>query len=141
MPEDFVMLLSRRRHFIGEVIAGRYKLVERLGVGAMGQVFAAENLAIGRRVAVKVLKAELLADADFRKRFQREAEAIAAIDHRNVVRFLDLVVGDPVFLVMEYLTGPTLASLLKRERRLDPVRAINIATRLCWGLDAAHRAG
>jgi tRNA A-37 threonylcarbamoyl transferase component Bud32 len=141
LPEDFVKFLSRRPHFIGDVIHDRYKLVEHLGDGAMGQVFAAENLTIGRRVAVKVVKAELLADAQFRARFQREAEAIAAIDHRNVVRFLDLVIGDPVFLVMEFVRGPTLASVLRRHGRLDPIRAINIAARLCWGLDAAHRAG
>src|SRR5262249_29868424 len=122
-------------------IAGRYQLVEALGDGAMGQVFIGENLAIHRRVAIKVLKAELLANPSFRKRFQHEAEAIAAIDHRKVGRFFDLIVADPTFLVMEYVRGPTLAEVIKKEKRLEPVRAINIATRLCWGLAAAHEAG
>ena len=90
----------------------------------MGQVFVAENLTIGSRVAIKVLKPELLADASLRQRFQQEAEAIAAIDHPNVVRLLDLVVGDPTFLVMEYLLGPTLSGVLKEETRTAAVRLI-----------------
>jgi len=141
LPEDFAALLSRQPLQTGDIIAQRYRLVKPLGGGAMGQVFVAENLSIGRRVAVKLLRAELLVQPAFRKRFQREAEAIAAIEHRNVVRFFDLLVGDPTFLVMEYVSGPTLAEVLRREQRLDPIRAINIAIRLCWALDAAHKAG
>ncbi len=141
LPEGFFNMLSRRPLFIGDVISARYKLVEALGDGGMGQVFVAENLAIGRRVAVKLLKAELLADPHFRMRFQHEAQAIAAIEHRNVARFLDLIVGDPTFLVMEYVPGPTLAEVLQREKRLDQQRAVRLAARLCWGLEAAHRAG
>jgi serine/threonine-protein kinase len=141
LPDGFSKLLSRRSLSIGDVIADRYKLQQSLGYGGMGQVFVAENLAIGRRVAIKVLKPELLADAHFRTRFQYEAQAIASIEHRNVARFLDLVVGDPTFLVMEYVVGPTLAEALTKEKRFDVARAVHLATRLCWGLDAVHRAG
>jgi serine/threonine-protein kinase len=140
LSEDFLRFLSRRPHQIGDVIANRYRLLETLGNGAMGQVFVAENVSIGRRVALKMLKPELLADAQFRRRFQQEAEAIAAIEHRNVARFLDLVVGDPTFLVMEFVPGPTLAQVL-RQGKLEPQRAVQIALRLCWALDAAHAAG
>ena len=140
LPQDFLQVLSRRPLLPGDVIASRYKLVETLGNGAMGQVFVGEIQSIGRRVAIKVLKPELLVDAQFRRRFQQEAEAVAAIEHRNVARFFDLVVGDPTFLVMEYVPGPTLAAEL-RKGPLDPVRAINIVRRLCWALAAAHRAG
>jgi tRNA A-37 threonylcarbamoyl transferase component Bud32 len=140
LPQDFLQVLSRRPLLSGDVIAGRYKLIETLGNGAMGQVFVGEIQSIGRRVAIKVLKPELLVDAQFRRRFQQEAEAVAAIEHRNVARFFDLVVGDPTFLVMEYVPGPTLAAALKKGP-LGPVRAINIVRRLCWALEAAHRAG
>ena len=140
LSEEFLQFLSRRPQQAGDVVAGRYRLIETLGNGAMGQVFVAENVSIGRRVAVKVLKAELLADPQFRRRFQQEAEACAAIEHRNVARFFDLVVGDPTFLVMEFVPGPTLAEVLKKGR-IEPVRALNIGRRLCWALDAAHRAG
>jgi tRNA A-37 threonylcarbamoyl transferase component Bud32 len=140
LPQDFLQVLSRRPLLPGDVIASRYKLQETLGNGAMGQVFIGEILSIGRRVAIKVLKPELLVDAQFRRRFQQEAEAVAAIEHRNVARFFDLVVGDPTFLVMEYVPGPTLAAVLEKGK-LEPVRAINIVRRLCWALEAAHRAG
>jgi tRNA A-37 threonylcarbamoyl transferase component Bud32 len=115
--------------------------VQTLGDGAMGQVFVAENLAIGQKVALKVLKQELLADATFRMRFQQEAEAIAAVEHRNVARFLDLVVGDPTFIVMEYVKGPTLAQVIRDKKRLPAIDAMYIAERLCWALEAAHQRG
>jgi serine/threonine-protein kinase len=140
LTDEFAAFLARKPVLVGDVIANRYRLLESLGAGAMGEVFIAENLSIGRRVAVKVLRSELLMDAQFRDRFQHEAEAIAAIDHRNVVRFLDLIVGDPTFLVMEYAQGPTLGAELAGGP-LEPVRAVNIAMRLAWALDAAHRAG
>jgi len=141
LPEALVKLLQSKPLFVGDVIAGRYKLVQTLGDGAMGQVFVAENLAIGQKVALKVLKQELLADATFRMRFQQEAEAIAAVEHRNVARFLDLVVGDPTFIVMEYVKGPTLAQVIREKKRLPPLDAMYIAERLCWALEAAHQRG
>jgi tRNA A-37 threonylcarbamoyl transferase component Bud32 len=141
LPEALVKLLQARPLFVGDVIAGRYKLIQTLGDGAMGQVFVAENLAIGQKVALKVLKPDLLADATFRMRFQQEAEAIAAVEHRNVARFLDLVVGDPTFIVMEYVRGPTLAQVIRDKKRLPPLDAMFIAERLCWALDAAHQRG
>jgi serine/threonine-protein kinase len=141
LPEALVKLLQSKPLFVGDVIAGRYKLVQTLGDGAMGQVFVAENLAIGQKVALKVLKQELLADATFRMRFQQEAEAIAAVEHRNVARFLDLVVGDPTFIVMEYVKGPTLAQVIRDKKRLPAIDAMYIAERLCWALEAAHQRG
>jgi serine/threonine-protein kinase len=140
LPEAF---LKQLRHLPqpGDLIGERYKLVESLGRGAMGQVFVAENLAINRQVAVKVLHPFLLADPEFRARFQQEAEAVASIDHPSVARFFDLVVGDPTFLVMEFVPGDTLSTELKREQRLPQERALAIAERLCWALDAAHAAG
>lgn len=126
---------------IGAVIGGRYRVLELLGEGGMGQVFIAENMSIGLRVAIKVLRPELLAKAAFQTRFQREAQAIATIDHPNVVRFLDLVLGYPVFLVMELVRGPTLSELLQKEGQLDVRRAVTIAERLAWALVAVHAAG
>ncbi|MGZ6527998.1 MAG: serine/threonine-protein kinase [Actinomycetota bacterium] len=123
------------------VLAGRYRIVRELGHGGMGEVFVAENLSIGCLVAIKVLRKDLAANEPFRHRFQKEAEAIAAVQHANVARFLDLVIGDPTFLVMEYVEGPTLAFVLKHEQALSIERAVELTRRLCWGIDAAHRAG
>jgi tRNA A-37 threonylcarbamoyl transferase component Bud32 len=140
MPEGFAEKM-RREINAGDVIGGRYKIVSHIGGGAMGKVYLAENVAIGLKVAVKLLKPELLANPDFRLRFKHEAEAVAAIAHPNVSRFLDLVVDDPTFLVMEYVAGPTLAEELRRNGPLNPRRAVDIAIRLSWGLHAAHKAG
>jgi serine/threonine-protein kinase len=136
-----VQKTSAPRAGVGTVVGDRYRLVSRLGGGAMGDVFVAENLAIRLRVAVKLLKPELLRDKVFRERFQQEAQAIAAIEHPNVARFLDLVVGAPTFLVMEYVRGQTLAERLREKGPMPMVDAVGCAVRLCWALGAAHAAG
>src|SRR3569833_3085440 len=141
LPDDLISKLSRRAFAIGEIIGGRYKLESLLGVGAMGQVFVAQNTASSSEVAVKLLKPELIANHEFRQRFQKEAEAIGSISHPNVARFYDLVVGDPTFLVMEYVRGPTLQQVLEHNTRLECGRAVDIAVRLCWGLQAVHARG
>jgi serine/threonine-protein kinase len=140
LTEDFARLLGQARIDVGSVIGGRYKLLERLGKGGMGEVYLAENLAIGLKVAVKLLQPDLLQKVDFRRRFQREAEAIAAVVHPNVARFLDLVVGDPTFIVMEHVPGPTLGTLLRAEGKLPVERALKIAIGICRGLKAVHAA-
>ena len=140
LPDGFEKLIGRTSVIVGEVIGGRFKLIKSLGSGGMGEVFVAENIAIGMRVAVKLLKPELLANPEFRARFQNEAQAVASIEHPNVARFFDLVVGDPTFIIMEYVRGETLADRIKLGA-LPIERALAIAQRLCWGLDAAHAAG
>ena len=140
LPEGFAEQM-RRQVEVGDIIGDRYKIVRPIGHGAMGKVYLAENEAIDLRVAIKLLKPELLANTDFRLRFKHEAEAVAAIRHQNVARFLHLVVGDPTFLVMEYVDGPTLHQVIQKEGPLTPRRAADIAVRLAWGLHAAHKAG
>ena len=140
LPEGFAESM-RRQVDVGDIVGERYRVVRPIGHGAMGTVFLAENQAIGLRVAIKLLKPELLANPDFRLRFKHEAEAVAAIQHPNVAHFLDLIVGDPTFLVMEYVDGPTLHQLIRKEGKLAPRRAADIAIRLAWGLHAAHKAG
>ena len=140
LPEGFAEQM-RRQVDVGDIVGERYNVLRPIGHGAMGKVFLAENQAIGLRVAIKLLKPELLANPDFRLRFKHEAEAVAAIQHPNVARFLDLIVGDPTFLVMEYVDGPTLHQVIHKEGKLPPRRAADIAVRLAWGLHAAHKAG
>ncbi|HEX5059721.1 MAG TPA: serine/threonine-protein kinase [Kofleriaceae bacterium] len=140
LPDGIIEKLRRKSFVNGEIIASRFRLKSLLGTGAMGQVFVAENLATNFEVAVKLLKADLIASSEFRQRFQKEAEAVGSISHQNVARFFDLVVGDPTFLVMEYVPGPTLQQMIEQER-LPYERAVRIAVRLCWGLEAAHQRG
>jgi tRNA A-37 threonylcarbamoyl transferase component Bud32 len=126
---------------VGDLLGEHYRLTAVLGAGAMGKVFIAENIAIGVSVAIKVLRAELVADRAFRERFVQEAKAVASIQHPNVARFFDIQIGEPTFLVMEYVRGPTLEELLRAQGTLEPLRAVKLATRLAWGLHAAHEAG
>src|SRR5687767_12086777 len=108
-----------KRFFIG-----KYKVLERLGSGGMGQVFLCEHKLMRRRVAVKVLPAAKAADPASLERFQREARAAAALDHPNIVRAYDIDQDENLhFLVMEYVDGTNLQDLVKKSGALDPVRA------------------
>lgn len=135
--------LSVGRALIGRVFANRYKIISLIGEGGMGTVYLAEHMLIGRQVALKNLHPELASDAKAVARFQLEARTAAATRHENVVEILDLGYsedGTP-FLVMEYLRGQTLASTLRREKRLAPARAGHIVGQVLAALSAVHRRG
>lgn len=126
----------------GEVLSDRYALEEELGRGGMAVVYRARDRVLDREVAVKVLGPERKGDDSFVRRFEREARAVAALDHPNVVSIHDTGTqeGTP-YLVMGYVGGPTLADLLDREGPLEPGRAATIAHQVSSGLAAAHRRG
>lgn len=124
----------------GAVIAGRYRLIRRLGQGAMGVVWAAENLLTSGEVALKLL---IRPDPDLGPRLIREAVACCQIRHKNVLQVQDVGQtddGDP-FLVMELLSGETLAELLERKRRLYPKEAAAVGRDVARALAAAHDKG
>ncbi|HEY8427228.1 MAG TPA: serine/threonine-protein kinase, partial [Sandaracinaceae bacterium] len=135
--------LHAGRALIGRVIANRYRVLGLIGEGGMGAVYVAEHLMIGRKVALKRLHPELMGDAKAVARFQREARAAAAIGNEHIVEVLDLGFGEDQapFLVMEYLRGSSLASVLRRERRLEPRRACHIVGQLLAALSAVHARG
>ena len=88
---------------------GRYEIQDRLGQGGMAEVYRAYQPTLDRHVAIKVLHAFLLEQADSRARFAREARAVAALRHPNIVQVIDFdVIGDLYFMVMELIAGPTL---------------------------------
>ncbi|WP_437648063.1 serine/threonine protein kinase [Sorangium sp. So ce362] len=121
----------------GVVINGKYKLVEKIGEGAMGSVWSAVNLATGREVALKRM---IRAEPELRVRLEREARSCGALQHRNIVDVYDLAetdAGDP-FLVMQLLSGETLAELLLRRRRVEPEIGAGIGRDVARGLAAAH---
>jgi len=128
---------------IGRTIAGRYRVVSRLGEGGMGVVYVAEHLRIGRKVALKRLHPELASDARAVQRFQREARAAAATGHPHIVEILDLGLAEDgaPYLVMEHLTGASLAALLRQEGRLAPRRAVALLAQVLAALEAVHAAG
>ncbi|WP_437534174.1 protein kinase [Sorangium sp. So ce726] len=121
----------------GLLIAEKYKLVRRLGEGSMGVVWAALNLSTSREVALKLIHRP---DAELRRRLQREGRNGGALRHRNVIDMYDMgetEFGEP-FLVMQLLTGETLAELLVRRRRLDADVAASIGRDVARGLAAVH---
>ena len=116
-----------------EAVAGR---------GGMGVIYRAVELRLQRPVAVKLIAADRAADAAFRERFERESRLTAAIDHPNVIPVY--AAGEDagrLYLVMRYVAGTDLRSLLERERHLAPGRAAGIVAQVGAGLDAAHEAG
>jgi serine/threonine protein kinase len=126
---------------IGSVVGG-CRIDAVLGHGGMGVVYRAEQLALGRRVALKVLSSALSHDPGFRARFQQEARLAASLDHRNVVPIYEAGEDDGhLYLVMRYVDGIDLRSLLQRKDRLPPRRAANIVAQVAAALDAAHAKG
>ena len=125
-----------------DVASGRYRVERTIGRGGMATVLLAEDLQLGRRVAVKRLADNLADDPEIRSRFVREARLAARLSHPNVVAVFDAGEEDAQpYIVMEYVEGETLADVLKRERRLDPGRAVAIALQGCDALQHAHEAG
>jgi eukaryotic-like serine/threonine-protein kinase len=121
------------------LLAGRYRIVRRLGAGAMAVVELADDMQLERPVAIKLLRASVLDDSDLRLRFVREARAAARLSHPNVVRIFDTgeTDGRP-FIVMEYVPGETLASVLERRQKLPSAEVVDLAMQACAGLAEAH---
>ena len=119
-----------------------YQVETTIGRGGMGVVYLAEETRLGRRVALKLLAPELNDDERFRARFLQESRLAAALDHPNVIPIYRAdEVGGVLFLAMRYVEGEDLASLLSREGRLAPARAIALLEQLASALDAAHERG
>lgn len=125
----------------GERILGSYRLLERIGKGGMGEVYRAQHLKLGREAAVKVLPANLASEADFLKRFEREAASAASLEHPNILAVWDYGehAGTP-YLVMPYVRGGTLKELLRRGgmSRQDMLKFFG---QMVEALDYAHDRG
>jgi len=125
----------------GDLIAGRYELVTRLGRGGMGEVWTCRDRELRRDVAVKFLALDDAVTPDLAQRFDREAVAAAQINHPNVVALHDRGVDkDHLYLVMERVEGTTLSAYLRENGPLPPGRALEIAQEICAALVAAHKA-
>ena len=129
-----------------KVLGDRYELAELLGQGGMAEVYRARDLRLGRNVAVKILRTDLARDPSFERRFAREAQACAGMNHPNVVAVFDTgsqVEGDTTipYIVMEYVDGTTLKDLLLTGRRLLPQRALEITAGVLGALEYSHQQG
>lgn len=121
---------------------GKFKLLERIGVGGMGQVFLCEHMFMKRRVAIKVLPPAKAEQPAALGRFYREARAAGSLDHPNIVRTHDIDQdGNLHFIVMEYVDGSNLLEIVKKFGPLDIGRALHYIKQVASGLDFAFRSG
>ena len=126
----------------GTVVAGRYRIVGRIGSGGMADVYLAEDAQLGREVALKVLHRRFSRDHQFVERFRREASAAASLQHPNVVGVYDRGEHDDTYyIVMENLPGRTLRDLLNEEAPLHQERAIHFGIQILQAAGFAHRRG
>jgi serine/threonine-protein kinase len=137
----------------GLAVAGRYRLVERVGAGGMGEVWRAHDEVLGRMVAVKVVLPALYADPDFVRRFLAEARAMASVHHPGVIAIHDFGeaevtdaarpagTGRVAYIVMEYVEGEPLSQLLRRVGRLSPGAAMDVVSQTAQALQAVHNRG
>lgn len=128
---------------LGVVIADRYRVDERLGVGGMGAVYRAEHVLMKKPVAVKVLHREMTVMDEIVKRFEREAIAAGRIEHPNVTVATDFgkLEDGSFYLVLEYVPGRSLTKAIKEDGVFPAERALFIARQVAAGLGAAHAAG
>ena len=125
----------------GRMLGGRYRLGGVIGTGGSGTVYLADDLSLGRQVAVKVLHSSLIGDEAFVERFRSEARLVASLADPHVVAIYDWGVDGQAYLVTEYLGGGSLRSILSSGRTLTPSQMLMVALEACRALDHAHRQG
>ncbi len=129
--------------YLGQEVAGQFRIVERIGAGGMGAVYKAEQPQMNRFVAIKILHSRYLARTDLVSRFRREARAMSQLSHPNTAKvFLyDQLEDGSCYFVMEYLQGRNLAQTTRVEGPMPAARAIPIMAQVCGALEEAHKAG
>ena len=130
------------RFIPGVILAGRYRVINLLGRGGMGEIYRADDLKLGQPVALKFLSGRLTQDPALLASLLREARITRQVSHPNVCRVYDIGEAEGhTFLTMEYIDGEDLRSLLRRIGQLPHAKALDIARQLCAGLQAAHDLG
>lgn len=124
---------------IGAILGGRYQVLERIGGGGMAIVYRGLDILLHRPVSIKTLRDEFAGDAEFVRRFKREAQAAASLSHPNVVNIYDVgQEGDAHYIVMEYVDGRTLKDLIEERAPLPIEEAVGIARQIADALAHAH---
>ncbi len=132
----------QRRLAVGELFAGRYRVLALVGVGGMGMVYRARDEQLGVDVALKVLRPEIAAEPTLRARFRKELLLARQVTHRNVVRIHDLGQdGELQFLTMDFVAGRSLRDVIERDGPLPSERAVEIFRQLAEALAVAHDEG
>ncbi len=126
----------------GSIVDGRYRIGRRIGAGGMAEVYVAEDLQLGRRIALKILYGRFAEDDEFVERFRREASAAAGLQHQNVVSIYDRgELDETAYIAMEYVDGRTLKQIVTEEGTLEPKRAIDLIVQVLRAARFAHKRG
>ncbi len=135
--------VAKSLKLVGRVLGDKFKLTACIGIGGSGAVFKADQMALGRTVAVKILNEDLSADSRMIKRFRDEAMSASRLNHPNCVSIIDYGQSSDglLYLSMEYVKGPTLTQLLVNENPLAVDRVIDITMQSLAGIEEAHLAG
>jgi eukaryotic-like serine/threonine-protein kinase len=124
------------------ILGNRYQIQQTLGTGGMSVVYLAKDLMLERPVALKVLRPDLTTNADFSNKFRQEAKAVAILSHPNIVTVHDFGVDrGRLYIVMEYVPGQDLKTMIRQSGKLSIKEALLLITQACAGLGYAHRAG
>ncbi len=124
------------------ILNSRYELERQIGEGGMARIYVGRDRRLNRRVAIKIPQQRLLSEPDFLARFRHEAQAAAMLSHPNIVDIYDVGQdGDLPYIVMEYVDGVDLKTIINREAPLTVDRTLRLAEQIARGLHAAHRAG
>ena len=127
-------------NLIGRMLANRYEILEKIGVGGMATVYKAKCHVLNRFVAVKVLKEEFITDIEFIRRFKSEAQTAASLTHPNIVSIYDVGnEGDVYYIVMELIQGKTLKEIIVEDGKLSWKWSVNIAIQIASALETAHK--
>jgi serine/threonine protein kinase len=128
---------------IGKIIAGQFRIVACLGMGGFGTVYKAQQLTLEREVALKVLHSVSAGNDYIFGRFEREAQILSKLEHKNIVDVYSFGIDDSrrCYIAMQLLHGQTLAELLQQNQGLPWRRALNIVTQICKAAEAAHQHG
>ncbi|MBE6080096.1 MAG: Stk1 family PASTA domain-containing Ser/Thr kinase, partial [Veillonella sp.] len=126
----------------GLILDNRYKIISKIGVGGMADVFKGEDTLLGRPVAVKILHSNFAGDDDFVARFKREAQAAGKLSHPNIVSMYDVGFDQGYhYIVMEYIEGETLKEYITRHERISIDNAVKFTIAIAEGLEHAHAMG
>ena len=128
--------------YIGKMLDDRYEILELIGSGGMANVYKARCHRLNRLVAIKILKSDLADNADFRRRFHDESQAVAQLSHANIVSLYDVSTNpDREYIVMELIDGITLKQYMERRGRMDWRESLHFITQIMRGLSHAHSRG
>ena len=127
---------------VGTILAQRYEILQTLGEGGMGAVYKANDRALNRMVALKVIRPDLASNPAIIERFKQELLLAHQVTHKNVIRIYDLGESEGLkFITMEFIEGDDLRSLINKQQKLAPAEATEIMMQVCRALEAAHTAG